>query len=144
MWHLTLPEPEVFLSISRAAAVQAMVRHGAEINEKPKLVFCIKVCCVHIAFRVLAEVPVDLILRFSGLEALAVHFVWQPVDGDLHAGDVGVEKIFGVPCSSGVSLAEEHEDSLNGPVGDVDAFVDDQIPALWDRNLSLSCLRGPE
>ena len=55
----------------------------------------------------LAEVSVDLIPRVPGIEPLTVHFVWHPTDGDLHAGDVRIEKLFRASCTSGVSLAED-------------------------------------
>ena len=98
--------------------MQVVVRHGVEIDVKPELVFSEELRCVHVAFvSVPVKVPFDFFPRIPGLEPLGLNVVRHPVDGDLPIGDVGVEKLFRVPCTPDVRLGEEHQDSGSGSSG---------------------------
>jgi len=67
--------------------------------------------------------PANLLPQVPPFHALAVHFVGHVVHDDLYTGDVRVEKLFRISCSTSARLAVEREGAFHGVALDVDALV---------------------
>ena len=75
-----------------AAAVHSGVFHGAQIDEQAKLVVCVKLCKIHVAFSFLiCKEPADLLPPVFPLDAVVVNPVGRTVHCNVHFGDVGVK-----------------------------------------------------
>ena len=61
------------------------------------------------------EVTGEFIPHVAATDSLVVDPVGNPVDCDLHFGDVGVEIAFGVPLPRHVGVDEQQENTLERP-----------------------------
>ena len=61
------------------------------------------------------EVTGEFIPHVGATDPLVVDPVGDPVDCDLHFGDIGVEIVFGIPGARHVGVDEQQEDALERP-----------------------------
>ena len=111
-----------------AVAVQGGVGHGPQVDPETELVAseilgqvhvgttaigCVRAPCACMPSRV--EVTGELIPHVSATNLLVVDPVGDPVDCDLHFGDVGVEIVLGVPAARHEGVDEQQENALERP-----------------------------
>ena len=111
-----------------AVAVQGGVGHGPQVYPETELVVseilgqghvgspapgCVRAPCACVPSRV--EVTGEFIPHVAATDTLVVDPVGDPIDCDLHFGDVGIEIAFGIPGARPVGVDEQQEDSLERP-----------------------------
>ena len=95
--------------------MQGGVGHGPQVDEETKLVASEILGQVHVGparVRVRVEVTGEFIPHVAATNTLVVDPVGDPIDCDLHFGDVGVEIVFGVPGARNEGVDEQQEDPL--------------------------------
>ena len=135
MWQLVLPEPEAVRSISSCTPSCVLtnrwplpcrvgVGHGPQVNPETELVASeilgqghvgpTAIGCLPSLVSVPSRVKVtgEFIPHVAAADALVVDPVRDPVDCDLHFGDVGVEVAFSVPGACHEGVDEQQEDAL--------------------------------
>ena len=144
MWHLTLLEPDIFLSQSRAAlhllyspaGGRCCADHGLPwTGDQWKGQTCLlyktllhPYCFLHACGSVSRPHP-----QCSWPLSHGCTLCYAPQGhGDLHAADVRIQKLLWISWTFRMSLAEEDKDSLYGAEGNVDAFIDDWVSLVSD------------
>ena len=92
-------DPILGVHEARATAVHVLGRHGTEINQKPELVFGLKLCRIHV-LRLVALFHKEATNHFPKItwaEAFIVQPVGRAIDRHADFCQVGVEEFFGVP-----------------------------------------------
>ena len=79
-----------------------------------------------------------LLPHVGATDALVVDPVGDPVDCDLHFGDVGIEIIFGIPGSRCIGGDEQQEDALEWPALWVHPNVQPTVSAFVNWNYPIS------
>ena len=107
--------------------MQGGVGHGPQVNPEAKLVGSeilgqghvgpTAIGCLPSRVRVPSRVKVtgEFIPHVCATDTFVVDPVGDPVDCDLHFGDVGVEVAFSVPEARRVGVDEQQEDALKRP-----------------------------
>ena len=108
-----------------AVAVHGGVGHGPQVDPEAKLfggeilgqghVGTTAIACVRALFECMparVKVTGKFIPHVGAADALVVDPVGDPVDCDLHFGDVGVEIAFGVPGTRHEEVDEQQEDAF--------------------------------
>ena len=107
--------------------MQSGVDHGPQVNPEAKLVGSEILGQGHVGPPAVGclpslvcmpsrvEVTGEFIPHVSAINPLVVDPVGDPVDGDLHFGDVWVEIAFGVPSACHEGVDEQQEDALERP-----------------------------
>ena len=125
-----------------AVAVQGCARNGSQIDEEAELVAREIFGQVHVGPAVRAsfwlEETADLPPHFGATDALVVDPVGNPVDCDLHFGDVRVKIVFGIPGARHEGVDEQQEDALEGPAQWVHPNVQPSVIALVNWNHPVS------
>ena len=89
-------DPIFGVNEARGIALHGLVRHGPQINQKPELVPCVKLCQIHV-FRFVCwfgEEGVNLLPDVFGADFLVVNPVWRAVDCDADFHQVRVAELF--------------------------------------------------
>ena len=108
--------------------MQGGVSHGTQVDPEAKLVAseilgqvhvgstaigCMRAPCACMPSRV--KVTGEFVPHVCATNPLVVDPVGDPVDCDLHFGDIRVEKVFGVPGARHEGVDEQQEDALERP-----------------------------
>ena len=158
MWQCVFPEPEAFRSISSCTPSCVLTNRwplpcrvvsaiGPQVDPEVELVAreilgqghvgptasgCVRAPCACVRVRV--EVTGEFIPHVAATDAIVVNPVGNPVDCDLHFGDVRVEIAFRVPGAISVGVDEQQEDALERPALWVNPKVNPGVRAQYNGN----------